>query len=88
MPRTTKATRPIINEQPYWLILVVGWECNRYRHTLIQEEQANLLSDFLPKELHFDEDGDQVTFDKRLRTEEGSEIARIIWEEIRFRRWS
>lgn len=84
MPRTDKSIRPTINGRSYWLTLVITWDgSSKNRHyRLIQEEQADLLADFLPRDLHFDLKDGEVIFDERIRTEEGKQIAELIWEEI------
>ena len=83
MPRATKAGHFIINGQDYFFNFVIAWEGKNYHYRLVQEEQADLLADLLPAELHFDEINGEVQYDERLQTDEAREVARIIWEGIK-----
>jgi len=83
MPRSTKAGHFLINGQDYFFNFVITWEGRNYHYRLIQEEQADLLADFLPKDLHFDEINGVVQYDERLQTDEAREIAKAIWKGIK-----
>jgi hypothetical protein len=83
MLRATKAGHFIINGRDYFFNFVITWEGKNYHYRLILEEQANLLADFLPRDLHFDEINGVVQYDERLQTDEGKKIAETIWEGIK-----
>ncbi len=83
MPRGTKAGHFLINGQDYFFNFVITWEGKNYHYRLVQEEQADLLSDLLPAELHFDEINGVVQYDERLQTDGAREIAKVIWAGIK-----
>lgn len=83
MKRMTKAGRFAINGATYFLNFVISWEDKDYHYRLVQEEEADRLSDFIPRNMHFDVVNGAPVFDERISTDEGLTIAAAIWEGVK-----
>lgn len=83
MPRSTKAGHFLINGQDYFFNFVITWNNKAYHYRLVQEEEADRLADFLPRDMHFDVIDGELVFDERILTDEGRVIAAAIWEGIK-----
>jgi hypothetical protein len=74
----------LLNDRPYHLTLEVEQTEKERIYRVSNEQGQEDLSDFIPDPLEFGVNG-TVRLRDRIRTVEGQEIARLIWNAIRER---
>lgn len=74
----------LLNDRPYHLTLEVEQTGKERIYRVSNNQQQENLSDYIPDPLEFGVNG-RVKVKDRIRTVEGQEIARLIWEAIRDR---
>lgn len=76
---------PNINGNVFYLLFIISYHDNITVFTLEQDHLADLLSDFLPYRVQIvvESKPEVVMYDKRIHTDEGRELCRIFYEELR-----
>ena len=72
----------ILNNKPYNLTLEIEQKGNETIYRVAEDQDARQLRGIIPDNLEFNVNG-HVELDHRIRTVEGEEIARTIWQAIR-----
>jgi len=70
-----------IDNKPYRFHVDVDYKENKTTYSVSAADEPTREPDFIPDELHYDEDG-KLTLEESMRTVEQEQIARLIWQEI------
>jgi hypothetical protein len=70
-----------IDNKPYRFRVDVDYKDDKTTYNVAAADEQTREPDFIPDELHYDEDG-ALTVKESLRTVEQEQIARLVWQEI------
>lgn len=71
----------VLNDKPYQLFISINHQEEEITYRVEPGADEGELEDIIPERLEIRANG-HVKFDDRLKTVEGEQIARLIWQEI------